>query len=326
MKKITSDLSQPKTCWLLTTGEAGCFSQLKGLAERLGVGYEKKLIHLSFPWKILPGHLCPFPLLVTKFEEGRLSSPWPDLVISAGRRTVAAALGIKRASKGITKAIHIQNPLVPSKYFDAVIAPYFDACKGDNVFETFGAIHHVTSEAIQSATKKFKDRVAPLPLPRVSILLGGTSRSCRFTDENVDLLIKQLIDLNNKTGCSFLITPSSRTPKEVIDKIEKSLVHLPTFIWDRKSENPYLALLGIADFILVTSDSVSMISEACSTGKPVYIIPMQGGSKRQLRFYDDLQKKGFIKWFAGDLEKWTYTPLDETGRSVEYLRQTLFAN
>lgn len=310
----------PKTCWLLTTGEAGCFSQLKGLAERLGVVYEKKLITLPFPWKAFPGHLCPWPLSVTKFGDGRLTPPWPDLVLSCGRRTVAAALGIRRASRGQTKAIHIQDPMVPVHCFDAVIAPYHDACQGPNVLQTIGAIHHLTPEMIQSSVDEFKSHVRHLPSPFVTLLLGGTSHAFRFTDKIIEQLTSQLIHLHQVHGCSFLITPSVRTPVKVCEEIQKKLARIPTYIWSKQDPNPYKALLGLADYIMVTCDSISMISEACSTGKPVYLVKMAGSSKRQSLFFKDMEQKGCVRWFEGKLDTWNYTPLDETGRSVEFIK------
>src|SRR6056297_1543837 len=121
------------TVWALTTGEAGMRSQVLGLCDRMGLAFTEKCIGLRAPWRWLPGHLCPCPLRGLAAEGDALAPPWPDLLISCGRRSTAAAIAIRRASGGRTLTVHLQNPRTPPDHFDLVIAHPHDGIAGANV-------------------------------------------------------------------------------------------------------------------------------------------------------------------------------------------------
>ncbi|MBT5646243.1 MAG: hypothetical protein HOJ41_00140, partial [Rhodospirillaceae bacterium] len=88
----------------------------------------------------------------------------------------------------------------------------------------------------------------------------------------------------------------------------------PCWFWDGSGDNPYFGLLGLADAIVVTADSVSMVSEACATGKPVHVIELDGGSAKFARFHEALRRAGITRPFNGTLESWTYDAPDDTAR------------
>ena len=94
---------------------------------------------------------------------------------------------------------------------------------------------------------------------------------------------------------------------------------MPAYIWDGKSENPYFGLLSLGEVIIVTSDSMSMMSEACSTGKPVYIYEMPSGSGRQKQFVESLIQKGCARPFSGRVEIWKNEPLEETRKAADFV-------
>ena len=80
-------------------------------------------------------------------------------------------------------------------------------------------------------------------------------------------------------------------------------------------------MLGLADAIVVTGDSVNMVSEACATGKPVHVFQLDGKSRKFARFHASLESKGFTRPFAGRIESWRYAPCDDMSRCVEAVRR-----
>jgi len=122
---------------------------------------------------------------------------------------------------------------------------------------------------------------------------------------------------------SLLITPSRRTGDAARTALARTVTGVPHFLWDMAGENPYFALLGLADFIVVTCDSVNMISEAASTGKPVYVEALPGGSAKSSRFLDQLRNSGVVRYFSGSLAQYAYTPLDDTSKVLRRVREIL---
>ena len=202
-----------------------------------------------------------------------MEPPWPDLVISCGKRAAAAALAVKKASRGRTFAVHIQQPPLPARAFDLLIVPAHDSLRGDNVLVTDLAVHRVTREKLAAARKQFADSVADVPAPRIAVLIGGSNNRYRMTPAITRALAEKLAALASRYGAGLLVTPSRRTGAENEAILREVLTPLGprARVWDGTGENPYFAFLALADALVVTCDSVSMTSEAVSTGKPVRI-------------------------------------------------------
>jgi uncharacterized protein len=310
------------SCWIMTEGLKGLQNQAIGLAQALGFPYVlKELIKPKSFWRLLPHSYWP----ASFFSNGHsLAPPWPDLLISCGRCSVAASLAIKKASAGKTFTIHIQHPHIDPKNFDIVIAPLHDRLHGSNVFVTQGAIHHVTTEKLTNAASHFRPLLDYLPRPLIGVLIGGKNRHQKFSSECARDFAAKLSAAAMNTGSGLAITPSRRTGAKIEEILRQSLKKIPAYIWDGQAENPYLGLLALADVIIVTSDSISMISEACFTGKPVYVYELPGCGRRHKQFLDNLLKKGMIRPFLGKIEMWEYQPLDETRRAADFVRGRLF--
>jgi mitochondrial fission protein ELM1 len=120
-----------------------------------------------------------------------------------------------------------------------------------------------------------------------------------------------------------MVTFSRRTPASARRLMTEALSDLPGFIWDGEGENPYFAMLAMADVILVTEDSANMATEAASTGRPVLFLPMDGGSPKFQRLQEYLISRGSARRFAGRLETFAGAPLDETRRAAEAIVATL---
>lgn len=312
------------SCWVLTEDKAGMISQCLGLAEALGLQSVQKIWAPRAPWKFLPPALWCCALRSGGTGSDALAAPWPDVLIATGRPTVAVARAVRRASAGKTFTVQIQNPGIALHHFDMVVAPQHDNLRGANVFNTRGALHRVTAARLADAAAQWAPRVAPLPRPRATVLLGGSNRRYRFTTAIAAHLAAQLAALA-RTGVGLMITPSRRTDPGVIATLRAALRDLPAIIWDGSGENPYFGYLGLADHVIVTADSVNMVSEACATGKPVYVVELAGGSAKFARFHAALRTAGMTRLFAGSLAQWQYPPLDDVAATAAEIRRRLLA-
>jgi mitochondrial fission protein ELM1 len=310
------------TCWALTEGFAGMESQCAGLAEALGLPCAMKRVRRPrMPLKYLPPSLWPNPL--SHPMEGVLAPPWPDVLISSGRGSVAAALAVRRAGAGKTFSVHIQTPYVQSSRFDLVIIPRHDSLRGNNVLVTRTALHGVTRQRLAEAARHFNARLSYLPRPLIAVLVGGSNKHQNCPPENMHRMADQLIAAARECGGGLAVTTSRRTGKENERILYERLQKLPLFFWDGVEENPYLGLLALADVIVVTSDSVSMVSEASATGKPVHVFDMGERHRKLRQFHKALMDDGVTRPFTGRVEQWSYDPPNETEKIAAIVRDLL---
>lgn len=307
----------PLTCWAVTEGYKGMESQALGLAEAMGLTPVLKRTAPRLPWSRLPPRLWPMPLRSPGRDADPLAPPWPDLVISCGKRAVPVARAIKHANGGRTFTVHIQTPPVPDNWVDLLVVPEHDGKHGPNVITTRAAVHRVTEARLAEAATRFEARLAALPRPRVAVLIGGSNSRHRLTPAITRDLGARLAALSRTHGAGLMVTPSRRTGAENEAILRDALADLPAEIWDGSGDNPYFAYLAVADAIVVTNDSVSMASEAVTTGKPVYVVELAGHSRRIDAFHQNLRNAGITRLFDGTLERWSYAPIDDTARAAE---------
>lgn len=310
------------SCWIITEGAAGMKNQCRGLAEALGLAPVFKRVNPRLPWLMLPSRFWPFPFLALRPNSDSLAPPWPQLVISCGRKSVPFALAIKRRNPQ-TFLVHIQNPLTSPAAFDLVAAPFHDRIKGPNVITTRGALHAISQAKLAEAAERFRHHFDHLPRPLVAVLIGGPNGRYLLGPKEMAGIAARLADLSRRYGAGLVITPSRRTGKDNEAVLHRHLKDVPALIWDHGGENPYLGMLALADYILVTADSVSMVTEACATGKPVYVIELTGRSRRQERFHDDLTVDGITRPFTGTLETWHYEPIYDAERVAVEVKRLL---
>ncbi|HCP01538.1 MAG: hypothetical protein CL573_08055 [Alphaproteobacteria bacterium] len=300
-------------------------NQCLGLARALVLEPENKTVHLRPPWAWLPPSLIPARMGLITAESSILTPPWPDILIATGRRSVAPARAIRRAASGKTFSIQIQDPGVPPDAFDLVVAPAHDQLAGENVVSTIGAIQGIDHAALEGAHAAFANRMGTLPRPLAAVLLGGDNAVYRMTPALGVRLTEQLRALAGDQGWGLAITPSRRTPAFVMDAIRAALAGLDVYIWDETGPNPYLGFLAHADSLIVTGDSVNMVSEAAATGKPVHVVHLEGGSKKFTRFHNAMTERGITRPFTGALETWTYERLDDMEVVVGEIQRRLAA-
>jgi mitochondrial fission protein ELM1 len=299
------------SCWIVTEGLVGLQNQAIGLAQALGIPYVLKEVKR------------PKGLLSFLSPRHDLTPPWPHLLISCGRQSVPVSIAIRRASENKTFTVHIQDPLTDLRNFDAVIVPAHDNLQGPNVLVTQGAIHHVSADKLIGAAGHFRPLLASLPRPLVSVLIGGKNKHQGFTHSSAHDLAEKLRDAATNTGGGLAVSFSRRTGAANEAILRKVLAGVPSYIWEGTGENPYFGFLALADAIVVTSDSISMISEACSTGKPVYIYELPHAGKRHKQFYKSLFQNSMARPFWGDVEIWKNIPLEETRSAAQFVQEHL---
>lgn len=311
-----------KTCWTITDAFPGMKSQVIGLAEAVGLPTVHKTCARRWPWGWL-GVSWGNPLAQLTAESDTLTPPWPDLVISCGRRSAPLALAIKAQNSNKTLCIHIQDPLNHYADFDLIVAPEHDHLKGPNVIATKGALHKVTPEKIKQETEKYSGYFKNLPRPYNVVLLGGSTNRYKMPRQAMDDLIEKILLIRDRTQGSVLVTPSFRTPFR--EELTQALHNEPNvFLADIEKENPYFAMLGVADTLFVTDDSVNMICEAAATGKPVYSLALVGHqNSKPKRFIQGLIHEGVVRPFLGAVDTWTYVPFNDTAKVAAAIREKM---
>jgi uncharacterized protein len=302
--------------WILADhGKIGTYSQCLGIAQALGLEAIFKSMRPRLPWRLLPPQLWFGAIHSQTPGHDPLTPPWPDVLIASGRVSAAPALAIKERNKNCFTII-LQDPYLDVRHFDSVIVPYHDHLSGPNVISMLGALHRLNEKEIKAAAKAYPH---PKGVPLTTVLLGGNTRHTHYQESDMKALADALIAI----GGHCFITPSRRTAPELLHMLKKHLKDLSYEIWDGSGENPYLAYLGLADQIIVTQDSVSMISEACFTGKPVYIWQVEKNYNKHREFHTALFEQGYAKPFQWPLSQWKPKKLDEMGRVVKLIKEKL---
>ncbi len=299
--------------WLLLDDRAGNRSQCMGVGDALGLPYDIK--ELSYSWAgQLPNLLLGSSFRgLTAASRHELQPPWPDMVIAAGRRTAPIARHIKRLSSGKTKLVQIMWPGgVRNQVFDVIAVPAHDSIKDkQNIFNMLGSPHKVTPDILKRLKAEWDPRLSEMPGPKIALIVGGSSKNRVFTNAMAKDLASAVSEMANRVGGSLLVTTSRRTGDAENTLIESISAPATIFKWGDQGENPYPAFLACADAIIVTGESMSMCSEACSGEGPVYIYaPQELITAKHKRLHDALFKEGYAKPFSGTLENWTHPPLN----------------
>jgi mitochondrial fission protein ELM1 len=318
--EIEPDVALPKV-WALHDGKIGIINQVVGVAEAVGLPFVSLKLDIKLPWRHVSPTFWPNPTRI--LAQSGLRPPWPSLVISCGHSGVGPALAIRAANQGRSFIVQVQDPRLARDRFDLMLIPEHDRARGANVLVTRGAVHRVTPAKLREAAERMSPALAALPHPRLAVLIGGNNKVYRLTPERMDALATQLATLCRRDGAALLVTPSRRTGAEGERILRDRLAGLPATIWDGSGENPYFAYLGLADAVLVTEDSVSMVTEASATGKPIYILGLEGGSTKFRRFHKVMADAGITRPFRGVLENWQYEPPADTQHAALELERRM---
>jgi uncharacterized protein len=301
----------PPTAWVLTDGKAGDEAQCLGVVETMGLTPEirrvapRKLIALAMPWGPID------PAEAPGRARSPIAPPFPDLLVASGRRAIPYVRAVKRASAGRTFTVILKDPRIGAGAADLIWVPEHDRLRAPNVIATPTGPHRISAERLAVARAEPDPRLAALSHPRVAVLVGGDSRHHRFTPNDADRLGRDLEQVAN-AGASLMITASRRTPQALAERLRRIAEDGRGFYWDGTGGNPYLAMLAMADYIVVTADSTNMIGEAAATGVPVLVFEPSGGHVKISEFMAALTHQGIVRPFSGALEGSAYEPLDTT--------------
>ena len=305
------------TSWILSEDFAGLQAQALGLAEAAGLRPELRVLAPRAPWKWLAASLWPSPLTAVP---DAVRPPLPGLVIGCGGVAAAVGAALRRGDRQI---VQVQHPRMDPRRFDLVVVNRHDELRGPNVVVTRTALHRATPARLAEAATHWGPRFAHLRRPLVAVLIGGSNGRFRLDRSVGGELACQLAAMMRREEVGVAVTPSRRTDPAVTRALAEALTPLGGQVWDGAGENPYFGMLALADAIVVTVDSVSMVSEAVATAAPVLLAALPGRSRRNRLFTEALLAEGRVRAFAGRYETWPVTPLDDTPAAADEMRRRL---
>ena len=305
---------------LLTQGMHGMISQVEGLAKALDIDFTHHTVELNNFWKMIPPKLTPVSQNVYK----KIYIDDCDVIISCGRKSVIPSIHLKKISNKKVFNIHIQDPKVDLNNFDFIVAPEHDGIQGQNVISTKGAIHYLSESEI-SENKDYLSSLIKKDERKIwTLILGGPTKYYDYSTKNMKNIFLTLYKLLKKHSFQLVIIPSMRTPINTINYAKEFFGENHTVIMD-VDKKAYLSALAIAESIVVTCDSSSMISEAALTGKPIYIanILPKKNDKRFQRFRNLFRELNITRNLGEEVENWNYQKLDETNRVASIINQKI---
>ncbi|HYQ92521.1 MAG TPA: ELM1/GtrOC1 family putative glycosyltransferase [Candidatus Competibacteraceae bacterium] len=269
--------ARPPLIWLVIGDKLGDNAQVEIIAEALGWPCERKQLYFLAPYVL---GKPPFKASLYHVDTSRsavLEPPWPDLVITIGRRPAMAALWIREQSGGHTQIVLLGRPKRWLEKFALVIAtPQYLLPDRPNVLPIDLPLMRSNTAAVTAAAAAWQSRLAVLPRPLIAVLVGGQTKPFIFDSKVAAQLLAQLGRAALETGGTLYLTTSRRTPRAVVETLQAGLPPgAILYRWQANDPaNPYLALLGLADRFVVSGDSISMLVEVARLGKPLAIFPL----------------------------------------------------
>ena len=313
--------------WVLADERRGTASQAIGVADALAIPYETKTIRHSVLAR-LPNALLGARLIgVPADSRAALKPPWPRLVIAAGRRAAAVARWIKRQSGNETILVQIMHPGDwGAAEFDLIAVPRHDGVSGPNLMQVIGAPHGVSETVLSETRAAWASRFAPFAHPVVALLLGGATRRRPFDAREAHALGARVGGMVADARGSLVVTSSPRTGSALDHALtgvaEAGVKPALVYRWGSGGDNPYLAFLALADALIVTGDSVTMLCEACAGTQPVYLYAPPGfATSKHERLHRELVEGGYARPLGGRIEAWTHAPLNAAGDIAHVIRR-----
>ncbi len=300
---VATDKGSP-SIWMIVGDRLGDNAQVENLVAALGLPCERRYVKVKDPWNKGKPKVSASLFHIDLEGSDALAPPWPDLVITVGRRLSMVALWIQEQSGGSTKLALVGKPSGSSDPFSLIVtSAEVQIAPGPNVLNISLPMLKVDEERIRAAADEWRDRLAPLPRPLIGILVGGPTNPFVFNRRVRNGLLKTAIDVVEKQGGTPYVTTSPRTPPKVVKALREGLPEQARFFeWRRGAQdNPYHALLGLADGFVATGDSISMLVEVVKLRKPLAIFPLPYGMIHKV---DRIRRVG---------ARWLYKPDDGSG-------------
>ena len=277
---LSETASPSPRIWVLLGPKVGDNAQLLALAEALGWPFETRRLAFRDTEVVSNVLLGPNLLGLRRVQSDPLTPPWPDLILTAGRRNEPVARWIRREAGGRTRLVHVGRPWARLDRFDLIITtPQYFLPTAPNVLHLEAPLHRMTAARLEAGRREWAPRLAHLPSPRVAAFLGGHSGPFSFDREAGALMGWHVERLATECQGSILATTSARTPPPAADAFEAQLKrpHEVYRFAASQSDNPYVGFLALADLIVVTGDSMSMLVEAVASGRPVLVFDLARG-------------------------------------------------
>lgn len=297
--------------WLITDDKQGNITQVRGVAEALGIEYAHKQVAPQGLRKML----APWGGVSRSERFGADGSafapPWPAVAIATGRASIPYLMALRRAAGAACFTVVLQDPRSGAGTADLIWVPEHDSLRGANVISTITSPHRFSPAKLAELRAGIPDEIRRLDGPRVAVVLGGPNSAYRYPPSDVRRLAAALASVAAQ-GASFLITPSRRTRPDILAAVDEATFGAPRILWRGEGENPYANFLACADMFIVTADSVNMTGEACATGRPVYSFMPTGKPGKFGRFHAALLAHGATRELPEaieDLTGWSYAPL-----------------
>ena len=285
-------LQGKKHGWLLDDSRTGNTNQIRAICSYLTDYFKIKEKKIQFGKSIILPNFCNIiNNHVIHLDNLQNHNPQPDFIFSAGRRSALAAIKIKKLySKA--KIIQIMRPNLPAKFFDFIITPKYDKYINAN-FEIDFTPSLITPKTLKNVNSDLQRSNKHTLL----VTIGGDTKYNKVSNNDIIALCKQILNLKEQFHCEILISTSRRTNKENILHINNILKdQAKLYIWSNNSQvNPYLSMLAKCDYILCSGDSISMISDALSSGKTTYVIENYFGDKKHKKFISYLKNNNLVK-------------------------------
>ena len=301
-------------------------SQTSGLARALGLSFEMRPARMAWPWTWMPMSCVPRSFSTLRRFGEIDEANVPLLAISCGRHGIIPSLALKKQFGERIFTAHIQDPKLDASRFDLVVVPEHDEIRGDNVYLTTGALHHVTRERLEFAARAPEASVVSGDgsRPVATVLIGGPNRYYSFSRAELTPLVEGLKQVATAHDVRLAILGSNRTPAPVLAMFRAAFSR-EHFVWDGQGSNPYLSALALASHLIVTGDSVSMTSEAAATGKPIFVHHLRERrfAPRFRRFHSQFEGAGITRAFAGRLVSWDYEPPHDVPRIAELIQRRM---
>jgi len=278
---------------LLTQGMHGMISQVEGLAKALGLSYKHQKVELKSFWNMIPPKISPISenLVKNKFVCDC------KVIISCGRKSVIPSIALKKRLGNEIFNIHIQDPKISFKHFDLIVSPDHDNLNGEKRREL------------------------------IAFIIGGPNKYYKYSEKQIHELFNKVKTLFTPDKFKIIVIPSYRTPENIL-KIAFNTFSVNHHVVKTIDKKAYLSALAISNYIVVTCDSTSMISEAAMTGKPVYIAMMKSfkPTGRFKKFYSQLRDLGITRELEDTVESWSYNKLNEVTRIAPIVKAKMKKN
>jgi mitochondrial fission protein ELM1 len=248
------------------------------------------------------------------------------VIISCGRKSVIPSIALKKRLGNEIFNIHIQDPKISFKHFDLIVSPDHDNLNGENIINTTGAIHYLTKKEILDNSEYLKiekDKRREL----IAFIIGGPNKYYKYSEKQIHELFNKVKTLFTPDKFKIIVIPSYRTPENIL-KIAFNTFSVNHHVVKTIDKKAYLSALAISNYIVVTCDSTSMISEAAMTGKPVYIAMMKSfkPTGRFKKFYSQLRDLGITRELEDTVESWSYNKLNEVTRIAPIVKAKMKKN